>query len=62
MMKHICDGELERGQYNDSRKRSLRKGGTKVGGGHGYIESALFFFFSFTRNEKKRMLGSFFSN
>ena len=38
MMNHICDGELERGLCNDSQKKSLRKGGIKVDGGHGYIE------------------------
>lgn len=38
MKNHICDGELERGQYNDSLKKSLKKSGIKVDGGHGYIE------------------------
>ena len=54
MMNHICDGELERGQCSDSRKKSLKKAGTKVGGGHGYIESTFFLSFSLTRNEKKK--------
>ena len=30
-----CDGELEHGQCNDSRKKSLKKGGFKADGGHG---------------------------
>ena len=38
MMNHICDGELERGQFNDFRKKSLKKGGIKVVGGLGYTE------------------------
>lgn len=36
MMNHACDGELERGQCNDSRKKNLKRVGMRVGGGHGY--------------------------
>ena len=35
MMNYPCDGELERGQCNDFRKRSLKKGGIKVDGERG---------------------------
>ena len=55
MTNHICGGELERGQSSDSRKKSLRKGGIKVDGGHGCIERPCFV----DQNNDKKIIRTF---
>ena len=59
-MNRICDGELERGQSSDSRKKSLKKDGIKVDGGHGYNECYMFRWPIMWKENKLLLLGSFF--